>query len=151
MITKILAPVDGSPACKKALEMARELAEKTGAKITLLHVLPLPMLQLLAYRTPMGGADILPQQVEERLRSDSDLMLDEARKIVGEGCLAETRAVLGHPSELIVEQADEGEFSLVVLGSRGLGRLSGYVMGSVSNYVASHCKAPVLIVKVDEE
>lgn len=149
MITKILVPVDGSDACKSAITMARDLAEQTGAKITLLHVLPLPMLELLAYRAPMGGADILPAQVEERLRSDSEQFLDEAQKIVGEALLAETRAVLGHPAELIVEQA--GEFSLVVIGSRGLGRFSGYLMGSVSNYVVAHSRTPVLVVKASDE
>ncbi len=149
MITKILAPVDGSPACKKALALARNLAETYGAKVTLLHVLPLPMLELLSYRTPMAGGDILPQQVEDRLRSDSDQMLDEAQQIVGEANIAETRAVLGHPSELISETAEKEQFSLVVMGSRGHGRVTGYLLGSASNYVVSHCPVPVLIVKAD--
>lgn len=147
MFTTILAPVDGTPASQKALTVARDLAEKYGAKITLMHVLPLPMLELLSYRTPMAGADLLPQQVEERLRHDSDHILEQARELVGAENLATSRAELGHPAQLIVETAEQQGFSLVVMGSRGLGRLSGYIMGSVSEYVVSHCHVPVLVVK----
>jgi len=33
------------------------------------------------------------------------------------------------------------------MGSRGLGPLKGIFMGSVSSYIVSHAKCPVLIVK----
>ncbi len=150
MITKILCPVDGSPACKRALALARSLAEKYAARVTLLHVLPLSMLQMLAFRGPVGGADVLPQQVEERMRADSETMLAEARQLVGSENVGEARAVLGDPAELICETAEVEEFSLIVMGSRGLGRLRSYLMGSVSTYVLAHCDVPTLVVKAPE-
>lgn len=150
MITKILCPVDGSPACKKALAMARSLAGRYAVRVTLLQVLPLSMLQMLAFRGPVGGADVLPQQVEERMRVDSEALLAEARELVGSDNVAEARAVLGDPAELICETAEVEEFSLIVMGSRGLGRLRSYLMGSVSTYVLAHCDIPVLVVKAPE-
>ncbi len=150
MITKILCPVDGSPACKKSLGLARGLAEKFAAPVTLLHVLPLSMLQMLAFRGPSGGADVLPQQVEERMRADSERMLAEARQLVGSENVGEARAVLGDPAELICETAEVEDFSLIVMGSRGLGRLRSYLMGSVSTYVLAHCDIPTLVVKAPE-
>jgi nucleotide-binding universal stress UspA family protein len=108
------------------------------------------MLQMLAFRGPVGGADVLPQQVEERMRADSETMLAEARQLVGSENVGEARAVLGDPAELICETAEVEEFSLIVMGSRGLGRLRSYLMGSVSTYVLAHCDVPTLVVKAPE-
>ena len=54
---------------------------------------------------------------------------------------------LGSPAEVIVETADDEGYDLVVMGSRGLGRLTGFLMGSVSQYVVEQSKCPVLVVK----
>ena len=37
--------------------------------------------------------------------------------------------------------------TFLVMGSRGLGQIKGYLMGSVSNRVCRHAKCPVLIVR----
>ncbi|MEW6282910.1 MAG: universal stress protein, partial [Candidatus Eremiobacterota bacterium] len=49
MFKKILCTADGSPASQKALDAAADLARKYAGQVTVLHVMPLPMLQLLAY------------------------------------------------------------------------------------------------------
>jgi len=47
----------------------------------------------------------------------------------------------------ICREAKEGRFDLVIMGSRGLGEIKGYLMGSVSNRVVRHASCPVLIVR----
>ncbi|MEW6282735.1 MAG: universal stress protein, partial [Candidatus Eremiobacterota bacterium] len=91
-----------------------------------------------------------PQQVEDRLKSEGEGILKDAKERLGD-VLAESRLELGHPGELISETAEVEDFDLVVMGSRGLGRLQGYLMGSVSSYVLSHCAVPVLVIKLKEE
>lgn len=53
----------------------------------------------------------------------------------------------GAPDETVVSVANNGEFQLVVLGSRGLNSLQEMVMGSVSHKVAKRANIPVMIVK----
>jgi len=55
--------------------------------------------------------------------------------------------VEGRPSDEIVETAKEGNFDIVVMGSRGLGGIKEFFLGSVSDRVADEAACPVLIVK----
>jgi nucleotide-binding universal stress UspA family protein len=48
----------------------------------------------------------------------------------------------------VIEQiAEEGGYDVIVLGSRGLGALGRMLQGSVSEHVATHAKATVLITR----
>ena len=55
--------------------------------------------------------------------------------------------LIGRAADKIVETANEGDFDLIVMGSRGLGRVKEFFLGSVSDRVADEAKCPVLIVK----
>jgi nucleotide-binding universal stress UspA family protein len=59
----------------------------------------------------------------------------------------ETILIEGRPSATIVEQADKNDVDLIVIGSRGLGGISGWILGSTSRRVVDSCTKPVLIVK----
>jgi nucleotide-binding universal stress UspA family protein len=51
----------------------------------------------------------------------------------------------------LLEQIERGSFDLVVLGSRGRGRLISALFGSVSLYVLRHSSVPVLVVHAAPE
>ena len=53
----------------------------------------------------------------------------------------------GRAADKIVETANNGGFDLIVIGSRGLGGIKEFFLGSVSDRVADEAKCPVLIVK----
>jgi nucleotide-binding universal stress UspA family protein len=55
----------------------------------------------------------------------------------------------GEPSEEILRVADEGDYDLVVVGSRGLGRLGSLMLGSVSKDVVAGSPRPVMVVAED--
>ena len=57
-----------------------------------------------------------------------------------------TRLERGNPDEVIIETAKDGNFDMIVVGSRGLGRRD-FALGSVSSRVAENAPCPVLIVK----
>jgi nucleotide-binding universal stress UspA family protein len=48
---------------------------------------------------------------------------------------------------MIVAEAEDEDFDLIVMGSRGLGGIKEYILGSVSNQVVHEAKSPVLVVK----
>ena len=54
-----------------------------------------------------------------------------------------TAPVQGHPAEVLMQQAERAE--LLVVGSRGHGRIFGALLGSVSQYVAGHAACPVVV------
>ena len=53
----------------------------------------------------------------------------------------------GNSAQEIVKLAREGQFSLVVVGARGIHRIREILMGSVSEGVAKNAPCPVLVVK----
>lgn len=56
----------------------------------------------------------------------------------------------GKPGEVIVSMAKEEKAGLIVIGSRGLGRLKRTLVGSVSDYVLHNAPCPVCICKMME-
>ena len=53
--------------------------------------------------------------------------------------------VQGHPAEVLTQYAERAE--LLVVGSRGHGRMFGVLLGSVRQYLAAQAACPVVVVK----
>ena len=148
MIKKILVPIDGSEHAHKALDYALDLAEKYSANVVLLSVIP-PM-PAVAYAGLNNGS--LPvwtdsyfnemKEVHQKVLSDAL----EKRKVKPKVKIS-TKLVEGRPAEKITETAKEENFDLIVMGSRGLGGIKEFLLGSVSDRVADEASCPVLIVK----
>jgi nucleotide-binding universal stress UspA family protein len=56
----------------------------------------------------------------------------------------------GHIGEEIVSEIEDGGYDLVVLGSRGRGRLASELFGSANGYVHFHSRIPLLSISGDE-
>ncbi len=85
----------------------------------------------------------LSEDLEEQCKDD----LKEAAAMIPEGVAHEELYEVGSPGPVLLNMAEEKGCDLVVMGSRGLGPLKGIFMGSVSSYMVSRSKCPVLIVK----
>jgi nucleotide-binding universal stress UspA family protein len=57
-------------------------------------------------------------------------------------CEVHTEILEGSPAEAIIEVANTSKSDLIVMGSRGLGRLAGLLLGSTSQKVVSHAPCP---------
>ena len=58
-----------------------------------------------------------------------------------------TKMRTGNPADQIIAEATDGDYDLVIMGSRGLGTFSRTFLGSISNNVLNHIDKDVLIVK----
>jgi nucleotide-binding universal stress UspA family protein len=135
----ILVAIDASATAQRALAHATELAVVMRARLTVLSVVaPLPS---FAYR---AGIDTARLEAEAQ-REASDLVRAAADAAPQEISVT-TRVRIGHAGDEIVAQAKEGEHDLVVLGSRGRGRLASTVLGSVGGDVHFHLHVPLLVV-----
>ena len=59
----------------------------------------------------------------------------------------ESKVVLGDPAEEIVAYARDRKADLIITGSRGLGKLKSFVLGSTSNKVTQLADCSCLTVK----
>ena len=150
MIKKIIVPIDGSEHSDRALNYALYLAEKYSADITLLSVA-----QPIAATRPMFLTQpMLPPASTviyiKKIKAAHEKMLAEALKKTKESkpnINISKKLVNGRPADKIVEIANEGNFDLIVMGSRGVGGIKKFFLGSVSDRVADEARCPVLIVK----
>ncbi|MGH8567674.1 MAG: universal stress protein, partial [Gammaproteobacteria bacterium] len=94
------------------------------------------------------GLRRLPRDAAASLREVAEGVAERSRAALGtRAAQAEMRVVEGDAREEIVRAADDWDADLVVLGARGLGRVRGLLLGTVSLTVARHCPRPVLVVK----
>lgn len=139
LFEKILVPLDGSEQSIWALGKAVQIAKNVGGEITLINVYSL------------SSFAITPNQLYKyikAMRKYGEGILEDGRKKAGaEGVQAETLLVNGHPVEEILKTAREGNFSLIVIGARGLSKMKELLMGSVSDAVTKHAPCPVLVVR----
>jgi nucleotide-binding universal stress UspA family protein len=154
MFDKILVAVDGSEYSKKALNYAMELAEKYDGEITLIHVYsavvplasPVNTLGSPTMSTPASAA--MAVRIAEDLKLMGEKILDDAEKTVKERRIRVEKVLKeGDAVREIVAVAQEGKFSIIVLGHRGMSRLRELVLGSVSEGVCHKATCPVMIIK----
>lgn len=140
---KILIATDGSPAALQAVELGLEVAEEQHAQPTFVHVAPAAdVLPVAGFA--MAGPVSVPHELAEADRSS----LDEAVLLAEErGIDAQTKLLAGDPAHQIVVYADEIDADLIVVGSRGLGKIGSALLGSVSHKLLHEAKRPVMVVR----
>ena len=140
---KILAAYDGSKAANKALDKAIELCKTTPeAKLEVLHVYDFPRFYVAEGFVPV------PASMNKDFYELAERTVEEAKKrVVAAGLESKVEMVQGAPAETILEYAQKSGADLIVIGSRGLGGIREFVLGSVSHNVVQHARIPVLVVK----
>jgi len=150
---KILIAYDGSESSKHALNQGVSLAKLTDSDVTILSVIPRITMPLL----PAEGAGVSPASIAQtspEFQQEMKKFYTESLEKVAEGVEEKypnidvvTKLMEGRPSSIIVEISEEGNYDLIVIGSRGLGGISGLILGSTSRRVVETCTIPVLVVK----
>jgi nucleotide-binding universal stress UspA family protein len=140
VIQRVLVAVDGSDPSLKAVRMAAEIAQRFGAKLTLVHVVPRLLLPPDVYGLTIAT-------VEREHRTYAEGVLERAVVAVNApGMEASTEVLFGSPAECIAEKAAAPDVGMVVLGSRGHGAVARVFLGSVSDRLVHICTKPVLVV-----
>ncbi len=140
MFNLILLAVDGSEHSQRAARTAGDLARAVKAErlriVTIYEAVP-----------SFLGEPNLSQAIAART-AEAEKVLQAAEILVGKVPSDSHREILEGPvSEAIIEVAATWKSNLLSMGSRGLGRLQGALLGSNSQKVVSHAHCPVLIVR----
>jgi nucleotide-binding universal stress UspA family protein len=140
MFERILLAVDGSEHGYKAAQIAADLAR--AMKSEKLRI----VVAFEKIPTYLGEPN-LQRAIDTRL-VESQEILRKAVEIVGDvPAEVHTELIEGDTAEAIINVARTRNSSVIVMGSRGLGRLAGLVLGSTSQKVVGHAPCPVLIVR----
>jgi nucleotide-binding universal stress UspA family protein len=120
MIQRILVGTDGSTTAQRAVARAVEVAQTTGSRLTILSV----------------GRD------GERIATQA------ASSHADSGVAIEARGRTGEPASVLVDEAENGGYDLLVTGNKGLTGLHRLApVGKVPSKVAHHLPCSLLVVK----
>jgi nucleotide-binding universal stress UspA family protein len=140
MFENILLAVDGSEHALHAARIAGELVRSINSRTLRIVVAYDPIPSYL-------GEPNLQEAINARL-DQANGILDQAVKAVGPVPIeVHTELIEGSAAEAIIDVAGIRHSDLIMMGSRGLGRLAGAVLGSTSQKVVGHAPCPVLIVR----
>ena len=142
MVRTVVAGLDGSPESRAAAEWAAREAKLRGLPLKIVHVWepapdPLAQAPLMGAETQQHWSERIPREAGEGLR----------RRHPGVDVAVEQ--VIGSAADALVDAAKDAE--LLVLGSRGLSGVGGFLVGSVGLSVVARAELPVVLVRADEQ
>ena len=153
MFKKILIAFDGSEASKRALDHAADMAYEAKGNLIILTVIPkitLPIFSDEGFGSAPSASARDFGEYQDRMKDTYTRALSEATNDTQKKFpdLSITSIIYEErPSVAIVEEAEKQEVNLIVMGSRGLGGISGWILGSTSRRVVESCTKPILIIK----
>ncbi|WNZ07121.1 universal stress protein [Streptomyces sp. 11x1] len=144
MSRNVTVGLDGSAESRAAAEWAAREAKLRGLPLRLVHVwepVPEPLAQAQA---PLLGAEKLRHWGERIPRETA-----EGLRRRHPGVQVEIEPIPGRPMDALPKAAKDTE--LLVLGSRGLSGIGGFLVGSVGAAVIAHTDTPVVLVRAGEQ
>jgi nucleotide-binding universal stress UspA family protein len=138
----ILVAVDGSEHGAAALRTATQLAGEEHARLTVLTAVP--PAPAFAQITAAGAASLADASA---IMGDAGKRIRQQVDALPQDLSVTSVVVAGRADEVILERLREGNHDLLVMGTRGLGRVGSALLGSVSQAVLHHADVPVLVVR----
>lgn len=142
LVGNVLVAVDGSENSERALDFALEFADKFSAGLTVVNV------SESSAAAAFAGDGMA--SVARDLRRVHEGILEKA---VARGKSSHPTVAVstvlreGDPATEIVSAATEGNFDVVVVGHRGLGKVKGMLLGSISEKVTRSLICTVILVR----
>jgi len=146
-LSKILAPVDGSQSSRQAMEVTAQIAKRTGASVTVIHVIPYSILYArirYGYQIPSDIRNQLMGSIEDNAKKAID---DAYAFLTKDGITVSTSMPkFSDVAHSILGTSSHG-YGLIVMGGRGENEKDPYGVGSVTKKVVRHSNTPTLVVK----
>ncbi len=138
MIERILLPTDGSAFSERAADYALEIAKNSQATVTAAHVVEMPAPKQL-------DTNNLEREAAQRAETCFKSIKEKAAEA---GVEVESKVLISRSiGGAILEEAEEGNYDLIVMGSHGLSGVKKFLLGSVSDAVVHHTTKSVLLTK----
>lgn len=146
---QILVPVDGSPTSERALDEAIRLAQLSGARLQLVHVVD-ELGYVNGFEPPMNYVnEIIPLM---RVAGEK-LLAHDQQKALDKGVNVDCVLIEEGPGRIcdhVAEQARRAKADLIVVGSHGRRGIGRMLLGSDAEQIMRHAPVPVLVVHAPE-
>jgi len=139
---RIVVGIDGSDPSRRALVWAMEDAESRRVALEGIHVWHVPVTAMpMGVPVPPAHPDVLAREAKDLLEREIDRAEwhTSARPVI-----VRPLAIEGRPGTVLADEARTAD--LVVVGARGLGRIAGLLLGSVSAFCVRRSPVPVVVV-----
>ncbi len=135
----IICGIDDSGAARDAARVATALSERLGTRLVLVHAAELPTLD------GMSRPELYGELLAAEVRSAENLLRAVARDVDLDE-RSEWRVEFGPPVDVLADAAEDERATLVVVGSRGLGKLRSAFADTVSGQLPNEAPCPVVVV-----
>jgi nucleotide-binding universal stress UspA family protein len=139
---RILVAVDGSESSLEAVRFLKRLPHRESLSISILTVISLPDVPRTATTDLWFSKYVAGQKA-----INDEIYTNAAAIFTGESVNLTHLSKQGHVGHAIVTAADETQCDLIVIGSKGHSPLDRVVLGSTSDFVATHSSRSVLVVR----
>jgi nucleotide-binding universal stress UspA family protein len=152
MINRILVATDASAASNRALEMAAQLAEQYKADLLIIHVIRDMQIPFEIKEIPELESDTIESFAtarDEIMRKVAESVLRDAKQKAEKAGASKVQTTIGtgDPATSILDIAARRKADMIVIGTRGLGKIKGQILGSVSRKVTNNAETSCLIVR----
>jgi nucleotide-binding universal stress UspA family protein len=137
----VVVGVDGSDASVATLDWALTEARVLRVPLRIVHAVQWPLLPLPPRSYPLGTGDDTARTAGERVLAEAACRCVTAAPDV----TVEIELVIADPTGALLQQS--ASTSLVVVGATGAGELTGVVLGSVADVVATKARCPAVVVR----
>ncbi len=135
---KILVCCDGSKHSDKAIKISCDVAKKYDSDLTIMYVVD---------KTVRSDVFAGSEYTKILRKYAQDTILRAQRLAKSQGIEPNVIIKEGNVSEQIIQYSKKSRTDLIVVGSKGLGAVLRFMLGSVSTKIANHSLCSVLIVK----
>jgi len=147
---KIILAIDGSNFSKAAVKGLAKMPLPNDSEVNIINIYEYRAMPTSGLHSTKATLYKYPEDVIKNAQKIGEKIISEAIKVLKEknGSLTITTSIeSGLPKKIILEKAESFDADLIVVGSQGQGAFSRFLLGSVSQYLATHAKCSVLIVK----
>ena len=142
---RILVPVDFSSRAECAVDWAR--AVSTGAELSLMHAFDLPFERKLHYA---GLSDVEMIELQAATGAEATRKMEALTRYAAlSGAVSPSAIVYGRPTTRILEQEQEQDCDLIVIGRGDSGLLADWLLGSTTKRVAAQASCDLLLADLD--
>ncbi len=142
---KVLLATDGSKHAEAAARLLAKLPHDERLELTVIAVTP---------SVEIHGSVEVVDWMRRNSQAEGDRALENCRRVeryfTGADAAVHNLVVEGHAGQEIIDHAESLDADLIVVGSVGANLISRVMLGSVSDFVATHARCSVLVVRPDE-
>ncbi|WP_417265700.1 universal stress protein [Brumimicrobium sp.] len=143
---KVLIPTDFSIEAEYAFLMVNNLSKKANMEVTFLHILNVPDTVTLGLDNTISTCGEIDVNFVEVQRS---MALSKLAELKEKNPSVKTDLIFGHTTTGIIRYAEENNFDLIALGTKGTSGLAERFIGSNAQLIARKSDIPVLTLMCD--